>query len=139
MSIRDVRTAVRSFLTVNWQDTVIAYENEDYEPATDVDGELVPWLFVEVMGGLYEQVSIGAGSATANYWSASGQLWLHVFVASGSGADIASEHADDLAELFRGAELDPNISFGDISIASGAGESDGNNWRLSLSIEWTQG
>lgn len=139
MGIRDVRAAIKGFLTVNWADTVIAYENEDYEQETDANGELVPWLFVEVFGGIYQQISIGAGNAHDNYWSASGQVMLHVFVASGSGTDTASEYADELAELFRGLELDPNITFGDISIGGAGGESDGNNWRITLSIEWTQG
>src|SRR5690348_10060801 len=102
MPLLDVRSAVRGFLAANWLVTPVAFENEDYEPTTDPNGARQPWVYVEIMGGLYEQLSIGAGSAKANLWQAKGQVWLHVFVPSGSGADAAAGYADALAELFRG-------------------------------------
>src|ERR1700712_596441 len=116
MPIDQVQAAVQTFLAANWTVTPIAYENDGYEPTSDGNGTLTPWLYVEIFGGLYEQRSIGAGSATANLWTDSGTLWLHVFVGSNTGSLLAKQYGAQLAELFRGLQLSPNITFGDITI-----------------------
>jgi Bacteriophage related domain of unknown function len=139
MPIDQVHQAVGTFLGANWSATDVAFENDGYVPHTDTDGSIAAWVLVELYGGLYEQVSIGAGSAHGNFWTDSGTLWLHIFVASETGSLVAKQHAAALAELFRGLELEPNIEFGDISIAPSGGSEDGNNWSLSISIDWAQG
>jgi hypothetical protein len=138
MGPAQVRTAVKAFLGANWTTPPVVYENEGFEQSSDGDGLLNPYVFVEVMGGLMEQRSIGAGTARSNLWDAQGQVWLHVFVATGSGADQAATWADAIADLFRGLELSPNIEFQDIHIAAGGGSADGTAWRLSVSVDWTQ-
>lgn len=139
MAIDQVQSAVQAFLTANWTSTPVAYPNDGFAPTSDGNGSLTPWLLVEVYGGLYEQRSIGAGSAAANLWTDSGQVWLHVFVGSGTGSQLALSYAAQLAELFRGLFLDPNIQFGDIALGASGGSTDGNDWSLSTSIDWLQG
>jgi hypothetical protein len=139
MAIDQVHTAVETYLRAQWTATPLAFENEGYVPTTDTDGTITPWVLIEIQGGLFEQVSIGAGSAHANYWVESGTVWVHVFVGSGIGSLYAKQLGAQIAELFRGLELDPNIDFGDINIAASGGTVDGNNWSLSISIDWTQG
>jgi hypothetical protein len=138
MALSDVRQAVKAFLAAQWTTTPVSYENDGYQQSEDSDGALIPYVAMELVGGLFSQQSIGAGDARSNYWSAAGQLWLHVIVAAGSGSDNATALADALAELFRGIELDPGIRFEDMNIAASGGQSDGSAWTLSLSIEWTQ-
>lgn len=139
MSIDQVQTAVESFLAASWSATDIAYENSGYMQRSDGNGTIIPWVLVELNGGIYEQRSIGAGSATANLWTDSGVLWLHVFVGSETGSLLAKQYGAQIAELFRGLTLDPNIAFGDITLAGSGGTLDGNNWSLSISIDWLQG
>lgn len=139
MPLDQVQTAVHDFLAAHWTATPIAFQNDGYAPTSDGNGTLTPWLLVEVYGGLYEQRSIGAGSPAADLWMDSGQLWLHVFVGSGTGSQLAMSYGAQLAELFRGLELDPNITFGDISLGASGGSTDGNDWTLSTSVDWIQG
>jgi hypothetical protein len=136
--IDQVQQAVEAYLAANWTTTDIAYENDGYVPHTGTDGTIAPWILVELYGGLYEQRSLGAGSAHANFWVDSGTLWLHVFVGSETGSLTAKQYASQLAELFRGLELPSGIQFGDISIAPSGGTEDGNNWSLSVSVDWVQ-
>jgi uncharacterized protein DUF4128 len=139
MPLDQVQTAVQGFLTANWTLTDVAFENDGYEPQVAADGTIRPWLLVEVFGGLTEQRSIGAGSAAADLWTDSGVLWLHIFVASGTGSLLAKQYGAALAALFRGLQLDPDIAFGDIALAASGGSSNGNDWSLSASIDWIQG
>lgn len=139
MPIDQVQTAVESFLTANWHTTDVAFENAGYEPRVDSSGTIFPWVFVEVYGGLYEQRSVGAGTAAADLWTDSGVIWLHIFVGVGQGSLLAKQYGAALAELFRGLTLTPNITFGDITLGGGGGSTDGNDWTLSTSIDWIQG
>jgi|SRR6187402_188350 len=139
MPINQVQTAVQAFLTANWTATPVAYQNDGFAPSSDGNGSLVPWVYVEIYGGLYEQRSVGAGSAAANLWIDQGQVWLHVFVGSGTGSQVAMSYGAQLAELFRGLFLAPNIQFGDIALGPSGGTTDGNDWSLSTSIDWMQG
>jgi hypothetical protein len=138
MGLSEVRQAVKAFLAAQWSATEVTYENDGYQPQEDADGALIAYVAVELVGGLVAQQSIGAGDARSNYWTASGQVWLHVTVAAGSGADMASQLADSLVELFRGIELEPGIVFADMNVAASGGQSDGSAWMLSVAIDWTQ-
>jgi hypothetical protein len=139
MPVDQVQTAVEAFLGANWTTTPIAYENADYQPASDGNGTIIPWVFCEINGGLFEQRTIGSGRSATDFWSDSGTLWLHVFVGSGTGSLIAKQTGSALAALFQGLMLSPNIQFGDITFASSGGTLDGNDWAYSLSIDWLQG
>jgi hypothetical protein len=139
MPLDQVQTAVETFLTANWSTTPIAFENDGFQPPTNGNGDVLPWLLVELNGGLYEQRTLGTGNATTDFWSDSGTVWIHIFVASGSGSLIAKQYGSALASLFQGRTLSPNIQFGDITMAASGGTQDGNDWGLSLSIDWLQG
>lgn len=138
MPIDQVQSAVEAFIAANWTTTDVAYENTGYVPTSDSNGSVLPWVLIEVFGGLYDQRSIGAGSAAADYWQDCGTVWLHIFVGSGTGSLLAKQYAAAFAQLFRGLELDPNITFGDINLGA-SGTSDGNDWTMSVSIAWEQG
>jgi Bacteriophage related domain of unknown function len=139
MSLDQVQTAVEAYIAAHWTATAIAYENTGYVPTSDGNGTLTPWLLVEVQGGLTEQRSLGTGDARSNLWIESGTLWAHVFVGSETGSLLAKQLGAQFAELFRGLELDPLIAFGDMTLAGSGGTEDGNNWSLSVSIDWMQG
>lgn len=139
MPIDQVQTAIEGFLATHWTQTDLAYENDGYLSRTDGNGSLIPFVLVEVQGALYEQRSIGAGTPVADLWMDRGVLWLHVLVGSNTGSQTAKTYAASLAELFRGLELDPAIAFGDITIAASGGVVDGNDWAISVSIDWQQG
>lgn len=139
MPLDQVQTAVETYLGVHWTSTPVAFENSSYVPTSDGNGTLSPYVLMELNGGLYEQRSVGAGTATADLWMDSGTMFLHVFVGSGTGSLLAKQYAAALAELFRGLTLSPNIAFGDISMSASGGSQDGNDWTLSLSIDWIQG
>jgi hypothetical protein len=139
MPIDQVQTAVQTYLTANWHSTDVAFENDSFEPRSDTNGTILPWMLVEIYGGLYEQRSMGAGSAAADFWSDSGTVWFHIIVGTGTGSLVAKQYAAALAELFRGLQVAPNIAFGDIAIGASGGTSDGNDWSLSVSVDWIQG
>lgn len=139
MPIDQVQTAVEGFLAASWTQTDLAYENDGYVSRSDGNGSLMPFVLVEVQGALYEQRSIGAGQPSANLWTESGTLWLHILVGSGTGSGTAKRYASALAALFQGLLLDPNIAFGDMTIAASGGTTNGNDWTLSVAIDWTQG
>ncbi len=140
MSTDAVYSAVQAFLTDNWTTTPLVFENASGEPPTAPDGSLIPWVEGEVAGNAYCQVSIGAGSPADDRWREEGQLWLHVFVKTGTGSLLARQLATALTLLFRGAQLDPDIEFRDMSVGLGEpGDEDGNFWRLSVSIDWFRG
>ncbi|MDR3474434.1 MAG: phage tail terminator-like protein [Devosia sp.] len=140
MSTDAVYSAVQAFLTDNWTATPLVFENGSGEPPIAPDGSLIPWVEVEVAGNAYSQISIGAGSPADNRWREEGQVWFHVFVKTGAGSLLARQLATALTGLFRGAQLDPDIEFGDMSVGLGEpGDDDGNYWRLSVSIDWFRG
>lgn len=139
MPLDQVQTAVETFLAANWTTTPVAFENDGFQPPTNGNGDVLPWILVETNGGLFEQRTIGAGSASTDFWSDNGTLWVHIFVGSGTGSLVAKQYGSALAALFQGLTLSPNIQFGDISMAASGGSIDGNNWSLSLSIDWLQG
>lgn len=137
MSTAAVYSAVRTYLEANWTTTPLRWENETFTIPVDADGVPQPWVDVEITGTEYDQASLGAGTVASNLWREDGMLWLHVMVPSGSGSGVARTHAANLAALFRGLDLDPDIVFRTMSIGLGSpGDDDGNWWRLSLSIEW---
>lgn len=139
MPMLQVRQAVEAFLREVWQPTVLSFENDSFQQQNDDAGLLIPYVYVEVTGGVYEQRTLGASTPRENYWTTRGQLWLHIVVATGTGYQLAAQWADDLAELFRALELEPGIQFQDIVVASGGGASDGSDFVLSVSIDWEQG
>ncbi len=128
-----VSDAIRAYLTSNWVETPIQYENESFEPPA-----LMNWVALEMTGTLYGQMSLGADVQSENRWDEEGVLWLHVFVKTGSGSSTLRRQCKALADLFRGARLlNDAIEFLDAQIGMGdQGDDDGTTYRISVSIDW---
>src|SRR4051812_10993540 len=115
-----VSDAIREHLTANWTACPIAFENERFTPPATDDGSPLPYVVQELSGTVYAQESIGAYPQSANRWDEEGILWLHVFVAAGSGVSTVRAYARQLADLFRGATLlSDSLEFRDASIGMG--------------------
>jgi hypothetical protein len=133
-----VADAIRAHLTANWTESPIAWENEPFERPISDDGTPEPFVIFELSGDLYAQKSIGAGTQAANRWDEDGRLWLHVFVAAGTGNSVVRRHAKQLADLFRGQLLlADSLEFGDASLGAGQpGDDDGAYYSVSVSVDW---
>ena len=137
MSDDRVYAAVKGLFAERWTATppdLISWENKHFDLPQSDD----PYIAVEVTGNYYGQESIGAETQGANRWDAEGQLWVHVFVRTGTGSEEARRLAKIAADLFRGTQLlDGDLTFGDAAIGMGApGDNDGLYWQLSVSVEW---
>lgn len=133
MATDPVFDAIKAHLVANWTTTPLAYPNEWSDPA-----EGAGWVYFEIAGTDYDQVSIGAGSQAANRWDEEGMLWLHVMVPRGTGESEARADARALARLFRGAQLlSGNLEFGRASVGIGEPGDETGNWhRITTSVEW---
>lgn len=136
MSTATAFTAIRAHLEAEWQATPLAWDNETYAP-----NDNTPFVMVQITGDLWDQASIGAGERTANRWEETGELLLSVIVPTGTGSLLARQHAEALANIFRGLNLDEsNIEFRDISIGLGVAAQDrGPWWLLPVRINWLRG
>lgn len=134
MSTATAFTAIRAHLEANWTATPLAWDNEAYEP-----GDNAPFVMVQITGDQWDQASIGAGDRLANRWEEEGELLLSVMVPTGTGSLLARQHAEALANIFRGLNLG-DIEFRDISIGLGvAAEDRGGWWLLPVRINWIRG
>ena|SRR3990167_302704 len=117
----------------SWSTTPIRWENDSLADPTDDH-----WIYVEMTGTLYAQMSIGAGAQTDNRFDEEGLLWIHVMAKTGIGTQTARQYAKQIADIFRGVTLlSGNLEFLDARIGRGVpGESDGQWWRLPIEIEW---
>jgi|SRR5215217_7119763 len=140
MASAAVYDAVRTYLTAQWSACPIAFENEPFERPMDENGVPLPWIAMEMMGTVYGQQSIGARTQAENRWDEEGQLWLHVFVASGTGSSLVRGYAKQLADLFRGTLLlSDTLEFGDASLGMGEpGDDEGAYFRVSVSVTWSR-
>lgn len=111
----------------------LAFENEAFPPPNNPS----TFVFVEVFGTLFTQMSIGAGTGIDdNLWREFGQVWMHVLVKRGTGTRSARTYANALARLFKMKQLG-GIRFMDASIGAGEpGPTDGNYYRLTVSVEF---
>lgn len=132
MASPETFVVVRDTLSASWSATPVHYEN---------DGSSTPeppahFIFVEVVGDLLGQQSIGAGSRDENLWRETGTLYLHVMAPNGEGSLTARQHGRDVANLFRGRDID-TVTFGNASLGAGEpGDDDGNYWRFTVTIDW---
>lgn len=131
MSSPAAYTALRDYLVTNWTTTPLVFENEDW-PLDQ--GEIAAFIFVEIVGNLYAQASVGAPGD--NLWRETGTMQCHVFVPNSTGTLTARQHAYTLAGLFREVQVD-GITFEDLSLgASEPGRQDGNYFPFSLTVDW---
>ncbi|HEY4136493.1 MAG TPA: phage tail terminator-like protein [Alphaproteobacteria bacterium] len=134
MSSATAYNALHDFLEVAWDagPAPLVYENEKF----DKPEPPAPWIYVEVIGTLFDAASIGAGDDESNLYREDGQVFFHVFVPKGSGSVTARGLGEQLATLFRGRELlggkmiFPSASIGDNAV----GSDDGNWWRMTAAI-----
>ncbi|MER9471089.1 hypothetical protein [Mesorhizobium sp. M0520] len=97
-----------------WNVTPVVFENDDYQ-LPDVPGEFV---YVEIYGDFYDQISLGAERREDNLWREGGQVYLHVMTPNGTGSRRARVLAKQLIGLFRGQDIDA-VTFRDASIGAG--------------------
>ncbi len=140
MASNVVYDAIKTYLTGAWTTTPTQWENEPEVVKVDTTtGARIPWVMVEMTGTLYGQQSIGAADpVTDNRWDEEGDLWLHVFVPTGSGGQTARTYAKTLVDLFRGTQLaSDHLEFMDATIGMGQpGDEEGLWFRISVKIEW---
>lgn len=134
MSSLTAYNALRSWLEANWSVTALRFENETkYAPA----GDLPAFVYLEVVGDLFSQLSIGAGSPSANLWRETGSAILHCCVKSGSGVQLARGYASTLADMMRGLALSPGLQCQDMAIGFGGPfVADGNYFAVPLRTDW---
>lgn len=112
----------------------VRYENEEF----DIPEPPRKWLAMALQSSLYGQQSIGAGEQSENRWDESGQLWLTVYTAKGTGASAARNIAKQIADLFRGLQLlSDSLEFMDTIIGGGGASLENGNWyELPVLIEY---
>jgi hypothetical protein len=142
MSSATFFSAFKTWLTANWSETSISWENEQFDQPTPTAYPVAPaaWIEVEPIGSDFDRMSIGSGVAANERWQEDGSVMIHCFVQAGVGSLIARENAESIAMMLRGLELPGNIRFRNLSIGGGAaGDENGKWWKLTLSADWVRG
>lgn len=138
--LAQAKAAVKDFLAANFTALPHFYPNDGNEPPQDSEGRPLPFLFVRLTSGERRSASIGAGDAGLNLRRATGILWLHIHVPTGTGDDVALAHGDTLDALFFGRELSVlgGLQFYEMERGLYDGESDdyGNYWAHVLTVTW---
>lgn len=105
--------ATKDKLDAEWTTTRILHRNEQpaqpWPPLDDVNGELAPFVFAEVVG-LAADIN-GFGTPGNQVVRDDGQILLTIFVPVGWGEDVLHQHAVALGEIFRNKKFydaDPN-------------------------------
>jgi len=115
MSSPEAFSGIETYLTANWTATPLVFENpQDPTPAD----QPAHFLFVEIVGNAFDQVSIGADPTISNRWREWGQIFLHVMTKNGIGSRQARVFAKQALDLFRGNE-DAGIRPRGMSIGAG--------------------
>ena len=124
--------ALRNWLTAAWSVTELRFENENPEPPAG----LADFIYLEVVGDLFSQRSIGAGSPTANLWREEGAAIFHCCVKSGSGVSTARGYAASLADALRANPVPGLVCEQQIIGAGGPFAADGNYFDVPLITNW---
>lgn len=121
---------IENMLKTSWAETDLVFENEDYE----LPGVPTEFVYVEIVGDMYEQETFGAPGN--NLWLESGSVELHVMTPVGIGSRNARGIGERLSALFRERPLG-DIIFGVMSIGAGQpGKDFANYFAITVSIEW---
>ncbi|RVJ16567.1 hypothetical protein CN184_28300 [Sinorhizobium medicae] len=125
--------AIHNYLVAAWgAATPLAFENDGFAAPSDPEH----WIYVEIVGDVLEQESIGAENRAANLWREAGTIYAHVMTPRGAGTRQARVYAQQLVDLFRGQEIG-TLTFLDCSIgASEPGDADGSYFRMTATIDW---
>lgn len=95
--------ALKDALATDWTTTPVVEENEDPPGLIDAAGVPSPFVFVEIQSDSAEQRSIG--SPGSDWFESKGAMIATVFVPSGIGADLATQHAAAIGDLFRNRQI----------------------------------
>lgn len=134
-----VFTAVQTFLADNFVAAPVTYENDAFAPP-DPNSVNPTWVYIEVYGYSYDQVSYGSGAPATDLFREEGAVLLHVMSPVNSGSLKGRQIATQLGALFKGRKLEPDIRFANLSIGSGMAQlEDGQWWPLTVRAEWARG
>lgn len=141
-SFGGAKRAIRERLEAGWTSTRITYQNktpaDPWPPKAPGGKKLAPWVNLEIKG--LPSSLRGAGVPGKQVWLKPGFIYVHVFVPTGSGDDDATDMADAIGELFKGAVFyqvapgcyvrcwAPHVDGG------GSGDDDGNWFRVTMSV-----
>lgn len=130
MASQTTYVAFKTWLQSVWSATTIYYEN-DAEP---LPADLSPFLYLELRGGLFEQMSIGSPE---NLWRENGTAHFHVAVASGTGIELLRGYCSVLVELLMGRVLSPGITCREVTVGlPGPFRDNGNYYALPVIARW---
>lgn len=94
--------------------TDVVFENDEYHlPDTPTE-----FVYVEIFGDFFDQISLGAEPREDNLWREAGQVYFHVMTPNNTGSKRARELAKQVVNLFRGQDID-GVTFRDASIGAG--------------------
>ena len=110
-SYAEAKAAVRQHLEDGWTTTRLTFQNETpaapWPPTGGVDPDfpdLVPWVHLEITtlpgGGIR-----GAGKPGSQVFVTNGFIYVHVFVPTGTGDEVATDYAAQIGELFRNRKV----------------------------------
>ena len=134
-----VFTAVQNFLNDNFTAAPLTYENDQFDPPNPNAVNPI-WVYVEVYGISYDQVSYGSGVPSTDLFREEGAVLLHVMSPINSGSLKARQIATQLVTLFKGLRIEPDIRFADLSVGAGMVQTeDGNWWPMTCRCEWARG
>jgi hypothetical protein len=98
--------AIETKLQTEWTTSRVVLDANnpgDNWPPTDSNGELLPWVWLEILDT--DASIIGFGTATNRTVLDSGLCKFHVMVPSGTGLSVARAHAVAIGEIFRHKEF----------------------------------
>lgn len=135
MSSKYVRDVIKDYLESNWTDTVIIdTENIFSSPPPGLD----PWMGLMFAGGVETRPCLGALDVTRK--RELGTIQFIVFVASGTGTDVALTYAERIRDLIRGKNLSgvemQTVDPPDTAIPAQAQSSSGNFYGYSVSCDY---
>jgi hypothetical protein len=125
----EVFEAVRSLLLDEWSETVIAFQNEEFQAPQDGS----PWIYCEVLP--VDADTTIFGSTGLRIQSDLGLIACHVFAPTGTGAGAVFGLAARVGKLLQLRTIGPGVETAGRSLGGAASADDEGNWfRVSSSV-----
>lgn len=96
MSHTDLRTRIESYISNNWSDTDVEFENVPFDVSKHNE-----YISVYLREGQSEQFSLG----TTGSYTTPGAIIISVFVKKDTGTARCRQIADAVSDMFRGLKL----------------------------------